>query len=903
MDQQTTTTLVVYDHEDVIASGIVEVLADWHASGWVSDVAIVSVAEIERHGGDVGNVVVTQPPTIDTGPRRIRVKDLLDNPNIRLVALDPVGSTSEWTIRRMRLKRAADRAASALRHRHGAIGIIVAWFGGWWDAEALDVWPGWDTLIAAPEEAVSIEIDGTPLYCDLANPSMVAEVAGHAAAFTASTVGMWSGIAKSPFDHTDNQDDIRLGRCAHRRVDASAMADRLRQVALDPRNLREPGTLHGTSKAEFDVRVSDLDGLIARAQRDQPRAQPQRTETNWLDALKAFFSFMFAALRQAPKQAVAAAIYQGKAAVAAKVQQATYGQNSTFIVSVGGVTAEDRDISLGSLSEAVESLAEAVGNQGVGQAAHPGTGVTQQRFWRRVFNDTFALASGGDQDDAPHYQYEGKARHFKASELAPPVGPQWRPTRGTIPGLPPEGIEQYDMLAIGAAQRLLRQAGQSGTPGRREDAEHEAKSLADATAPWADAFIGRVGRLLAREVNRYAEEVNRLLKIARDAGQIGQRQAEVVAAKQKNRRTLARITGLVVGLMGLSVLLHFTIVPALALAVALPILLVGWLISVVVASYVSYKRMFQLEHQLERDIADVDDLANSLPVAVENARRMVRLYSQYLVWAPALSVFLNEPYGRPQHRPHELLGMVGAVPRSVSCGSYEVTDEGEANTRALLAVEGLRYSLSQLWRDFAESAHHLVLREEPQWRIIKTEDIWSEAEVGEDSYLAQWLARASTRSDGVLRASDALAGDVDQKQMTRILDGLEQSGSDALDGLRSAHRVRQVGDGGTPTAHRISASDRAAKFNTYAFSFDGIQAHMPVPDPAASRVMSSTTIRARATRNWLDEVDTAVSLSPQLTFGYLELRRGDDPGSADELIGGDTPGDPNSGELEDLGDL
>lgn len=896
---QSTTTLVVHDHGDPIASGIAEILADWHASGWVSDVALVSIAEVERRGGDVGNVVVTLPATLAVGPRRLRVKDLLDNPNIRLVALDPVGPTPQWTDRRVLLKRAADRLEAALRHRHAAIDVVVPWHGGWWEPDALEAWRGWDTVIAAPEEAVSIQSEGIAIYCDLDNPVQVAELAGHAAAFTASMVGMWSGIIGSPFDHTDAQDDIRIGRCAHRRLDASALADRMRSIALDPRNLREPGTLHSASRAEFDKRVKELGARIALAQRPAPPRPAGPAPVGWMDAIKAFFAFMWAALRGAPQQMVAAAVHRGKASLAAKIQQATYGQNSAYIVMVGGVSAAEADISLGALTEAVDALAEAVATNDAASAPESSVGVSQRQFWSGVFDTAFALVSGARQGSVEPYSFEGKRRHFKASEVAPRVGSAWQPATRTIAGLPDEGIETYDILGIGAAQRLLNLSAEGGSAGAREAAERDSRSLTDSAQQWTEAFMGRVGGLLARGVNRYAEELQALVKQARAASLLDQRAAEVRTEQKKSRRRLFTITGVFATLVGLSIVLHFTLLPALSLLIMLPILVLGWLVSSFVAFYATYKKIFMLQHQLDRDQAAVDDLQISLPIAVENARRLVRLYAQYLVWARAMSVFLNEPYGRAERRPHEFLGMVGAMPRSVSCGIYEVVDEGAANTCVLNAVQGTRYPLTNLWGDFARAAHQQLVRDDPQWRSMQVDDILSEAEVGDDSYLALWLRRVVTRTDGTLRVSDTLAGTLDRQQMARILDQVERLGPHTLDELRGAHRVRQVGDGGVPSSHRISAADTPADFNKAAFSMDGIQEGARHPDPEANRVMSSSAVRSRATRHWLDEVDTAVSLSPQLTFGYLQLLRAEGQSQPGEVIGVDDDFDPP--DLEDLG--
>jgi hypothetical protein len=243
--------------------------------------------------------------------------------------------------------------------------------------------------------------------------------------------------------------------------------------------------------------------------------------------------------------------------------------------------------------------------------------------------------------------------------------------------------------------------------------------------------------------------------------------------------------------------------------------------------------------------------------------------------------------------------MVGTMPRSVTCGYYQVSDEGRANECVRKLTQNLGYSLSGLWSDFVRASHDLLVRLEPHHGSVQVDDILSESEVGEDSYLNTWMKLVGSQPNGVLQVSPAVAGELDRRQMGRILDLIEETHPEGLDDLRAAHTVRQVGDGGKPSSHRISPHDAPAAFNSDALSYEGIQQRIGAADRAVYAVMSSSAIRSRATRQWLDEVDTAVTMTPQLTFGYLELKSvaGPDPSGSGIGSTNDGPDDPN---LENL---
>lgn len=883
----TTTTLIIFDHEDPIAAEVAAVLSDWSASGWVSSFAFVSVAEVLMRGPDSANVVTTRPPTATSAARTQRIIDIMDDPDVRLVMLDPVGSSIEWVTARERLHSAAHRLTEALKQRLGAIDLLIAWHGGAW-TDDLRAWPGWDTLVAAPETAPTITNPGLPIFSDTTDPAAVADLAAHAAAFAASVVGLWTGANTSPFDDTDLTDDIRLGRSNHRRMDASAIADRVREAVLNIRTLRDPKALATSSSEELDRRVRELRGMINLAEPPKMPARPKQTEISLGKLLKMFFSFMFTAMLRAPGDAVKGLVHRTKAGVAATMQRSLLGAESGLILNVGGVTAEDGGQQALHREEGLERVAQAVSQLPGVTMPGGGAAVSQRHFWSSTFDNAFALLSGSRQASADFFLFDGEPRYFPPERIAPRLPRPWLPSGGILVGIPREGIEANDVVAVRFTQRELAKRSDDEQSGWRSGADGNARTLAAFAAPWAESFAGRLGGMITDGLEHHEKQLRDLLDSAKVAARSDTSSAEEVA---KKLGFFARIATLVMLLLlVLAVVLYVTVLPGLSLLLVIPVIVVVWLIAMFARFWQSSKLLFQLQHRAQAADYEYDRLLALLPVAVENTRRMARLYSQYLLWSRALSGFLTSPFGRAVDREEEFLGMVGAMPKTVSCGVYEVADDGAAHSAAGRISLTTGYSIAALWQDFVRLGRHQLIERQPHFEAIQVEDIFTQSETSRDSYLANWLGAATSHdADGVL-VSNPVAAAVDAEQMSRLVSAVKEQD---MANLRAAHTVKKVGDGGPASARRISTEDWPAEFHTDAFSHKGIRRGSRAIDIV--QATSSDAVKRRGTRHWFDEVDTVVALSPNIMLDSLQLLTRQ---SGENVVDG-----PDGGSVEPAPDL
>lgn len=860
-----TTSVLVYDSSDEVSRETIGILEDWHASGWLAQLAFVSVAEFQRKGPDVANVVINVPPGPDSVPRTRRLLDLLDEAQVRIVALDTVGADDTWLERRENLHAVAKRLSETLVNRTAALDLIIAWHAAAWSVE-LDAWPQWDTLIAAPEHAVSVDQPGVPLYYPGEDRDQMFEVAAQSASFVASIAGLWTGIHTCSFDDTDAVDDVRLSRAAHRRVDATAVADRIRAVTLSPEVLRSQKAVSSTSTASFDARIRagrDYMNLLAMPKREAAEAP---NLMSFLQALKMFFGFMIAGMLRAPKDLLNGLVHGTQQRIANLVQGFTFGEGSGTVVNVFGVPAETGAKSL-ALTEASLDAIDRQLSRLPGRLAAENTGSgSQQQFWTHCLDTVFALVSGDDQGNAEAIKTDDEYRYLPFDLVAPPVG-RWRPAGGLHSGVPIEGVVLTDVVAVRSSKRALQAAADSSSGGWSSHVDDSYSSLKEAEAPWAASFMGKLGTDLADGLEHYQSLVMRLLDVITNAKR-HKDDGEAEIARKLNR--FARIaTALAAAAIALVWVLQLFVLPLVAAALLTVLVVPVWLGGLFVKFWSSRRALFQYQNRMRQAEAELSNAIKALPVAVENMRRMLGLCAQHGVWSRVVAAFLSSPFGAPEEQATDFPGMVGAMPKSVACGKYVDGDETEARRLAAVIADSMRDRVSRLWADLLRTGLDQLSAKEAKYARIDVPDVLGLVETGPDSPLTLWSTQIVAPNSDVPVMTADVAHRMDRIQMQRIVDRLD---ADLLQQLKQTYRIRQVGAGGRPREHRLSGRDRPAPFNTTALSHEGIMSEPPAKDVDMFVVESSRDLQRMQTRHWLDEIDTAVCYSRTILLSYIDLK-------------------------------
>lgn len=866
------TTLLVYDSQDAVGARIIDILADWHASAWLGSYVTVSIVEIEARGDDVAHAIARRPAGPNSGEGLLSMLDMRDESEVRIAVLTVVGEDDHWIEQRRVAQSAADRLNSGLPNRIAAIEVVVPFIGGRW-RDDLSAWPGWDVVVCAPEQTSSLEQPGLDLHCDLSSPSQVDELAAHSAAFVAASVGLWAGSSRSFFDHTDHTDEVRVGRAAHRRVDATALADAIRTLAFTEEILRSPSAELALSPGPLQERAENLKDLINLLARPKQRARPTQKVIGLWESIKIFVSFMFSAMLKAPAEVISGLSYRVKAGTANAMQSLIFGSDSEMVIAVGGVSAASGTDDLQAVQDGLANLDVALRRIPGVMIPETGSGATQRAFWQSCFDNAFALLTGARQGGADPCNQEGHDRFFPSSHIAPQVG-RWRPEGQLVSGVPTDGVALYDTRAVSAARKALEfdareRSGWQGT------ADEHLALLKEAAAPWMASYLGRVGLVLSMELGKYEGVIAELLRRAQqppDSG--GEEAADVV---RRMRRYTRLIASMAVGGIALSWVLRFLVpgFPALLLTL---LAVVAWII----AFFLKYAKTKQelLKLQYRRDLADYElqQVLVELPVAVENARRLAKLYAQYRIWARLLSAFLDRPFGGDTQTVAQSQGLLGSIPKSVSSGVYVDGDQDDARHACARIADGLRYQVNRLWSDFVDIGYDSLVASRPQFTRVSTEDIFGQSDTQPESFLPQWAGSLLADGTEYPQVSDQVASAMDRRQMRRVLKTVDQ---EALGQMRRAYRVQQVGAGGRPAEDRPREETlRPALFSARFFSTFGI--NKDVRAAADVQVYASSIVETLPPRHWFDEVDTTIVLSPPTTFAALKLESsspdwGDDP--------------------------
>lgn len=854
-------TLLVYDSQDVLPGRITAILADWHASSWLASYATISLTEIAARGENIANIVAREPAGPDGEECLRRMLDLRDEPEVRLAVLTVVGSDGRWIEQRRSTQAALGKLNAALPNRIAAIEVVVPYMGGQWSKE-LAPWPGWDTIVCAPEQSSSLEQPGLDIYCDRNSPVEVDELAAHAAAFIAGAVGLWAGASTSFFDHTDHADEIRVGRVSHRRIDATALADAIRSAAFKEDVLRSQAAELALSDGPLKQRAEELKEFISILPRPKGKSRPVPETIGFWASIKLFFSFMFSAMLRAPREVVATLTRRAKEGIATALQSVIFGQDSEMLITVGGVRANVTDDDLQSVQDELADLDTQLRKIPGITIPETGAGATHRAFWQTCFDNAFALLTGTRQGGADPCLQEGHARFFPAPQVAPQTG-RWRPHGQLVSGVPVGGVALNDTRAVMAARYALELDQREGS-GWRGRAEDHLASLRDAAAPWFSSYMGRVGLLISDELAKYEGIVAELLRRIQAMSTPDDDEADEIV---RGMRNFSRwVTSLAVGGIGVAWLLRLALpwFPALLFT---GLAAVGWLVAVMIKYVTTRQALFQLQYR--RDLAEheLKQVLVELPVAVENARRLAKLYAQYRIWAPLLAAFLARPFGEEDETLVQFLGMSGAVPKSVSSGVYVPADEEDAGKTCAQIAEGLRYPVNRLWNDFMDIGYSALIATHPQFQRVAIEDIFGQSDTQPESFLPQWSASVLAEGTDEPQLSATVSAAMDRRQMQRLLTNINQ---DALTGMRRAYQVQQVGAGGRPAIDRLRAAHlRPTLFNAKFFSTFGIQ--QDVREADVVKVYSSQAIGEMPTRHWLDEVDTALVLSPPTTFAAMSL--------------------------------
>jgi hypothetical protein len=855
-------TVVVHDTDDPFSAGTVAVLSDWSAAGWLRDFVLVSVAEVLARGAALAQDRVVLPPTPGQPPVVRALARLLEGRSLRIVVLDPVGRDASWLAARERRHEAGRLLFDRGTRRVGALDLLIPWHGGHWDPQ-LPIWPGWDTLIAAPQESVSPLESGLDLHCDPDDPEQVLGVSAHAAAFVATAGALWEGVTSSPWDDSESLDDVRMARAFHIRLDGSEVRTLMSAAALSPAALRSPDAIAAAGTGDFPARVKELrDRLHLEPRPPAPQPQIAQGVGAW-QAIGMLVSFLWRSLVMAPRELSATLVGRVKSASASRLTSLIFGMDSGKQVTVRGTPGSgSTEAAVRQASSSEERLAEILADlRRLDPNLAPATaGSSQDVFWRASVDTVMALVSGERRHGIDPVTDEGVARWFTPEQVAPASALTWRPMDGVaVPGMRGD-VPVHDVLACDDALEELQALG-SLDGHWRDDVDRNRRDLAQASAQWRASFLGQVGTMLSGEIGRFRGLLSERIDALRSLEEPPQGEADDLAAQLVRYTRTATIVAVVVGLI--VALLDATNVVSWRWWAWLPMLILTWLGTLVVGYLGVQRRIFHLVHRADEQDSTALAIEREIPTLVENLRRLRRVYDQYLVWAQILPVFLQEPFGRATESPSQMSRMSGHVPASVITGHYAVRDQALANRRMAGLVRDARPSAAAAWSTFLDCTFGRLAQERSEFAGLVLEDVYRL----EDQRLDALRARTTITGPHGAALVDDVAEELGRRQIRSVMERTDLGHVRAL--VEECFSVRSV-DG--RLIQGVSMASEPAPFRSEAFSLAGLERDLTIPDPALDHRGRSDRRMTADEDGVLDEVASLLITTRRLAPSDLALQ-------------------------------
>ncbi len=253
-----------------------------------------------------------------------------------------------------------------------------------------------------------------------------------------------------------------------------------------------------------------------------------------------------------------------------------------------------------------------------------------------------------------------------------------------------------------------------------------------------------------------------------------------------------------------------------------------------------------------------------MPTLVENLRRLRQVYEQYLVWARLIPTFLQQPLGSAKPDSPQTTRLAGQVPPSVITGHYEVRDETQSRLAMSGMVREVRTRAGDAWAEFVGSSFEGLAVERPEFAALMKEDVYGL----EDQRLEQWLDVVRAPEGPGLAMSAQLAERLSRTQTRTVLE--------RTDPARLQEVIEQSFSAFTSEERPIrghAPSAEPAPFRTEAFSLEGLNKHLPQPDPAVPRRSWLGTGAPRQADHVLDEVASVMVVTRRLAFGDVQLAR------------------------------
>lgn len=687
--------------------GVRDALTDWSAAGLVDDFHWIEPAMLE---GTDASLLVHEGELFAASLQSLAGRERIDG--IRLCVLVPAipgaapttrdeeqgvidlldRSFSNVPVTRVRaIVTRADENASVP-------GLVVA---------------GWHNVVLSPEDSTGPGLGRTRLDA----VTDTADLGRHAAAGVAGLLGLWSGVEHSPLDGERLIDGqrARLSRSYFRRIATGEVTQRLREGVLSVDDgLPLPAQFGVQTVYVDDVAVAN-ENMAARLWHKHANVLrgPRETHTpaqaapiGAAEALKLFFSFLWAAVKNAPRAWLSGLSNEVNTGAAGAVQGLVYGREpAAYSVFVQGVTSNGMPASWLDYRNAASSLdrlfEEASGQRELAPYADLAV------LWQDYAAASLTLGDAGER--VPGLTptmiggQPGVIRHVE--QIVPSSNDAFSGLRPHVASsVSAQSVEPFDALGTHDLERRIRVVAEQ--PAMSIDASGGLDQLQRWKGRFGQSFAARVGGRIAGAMVDVQREIRDLFGHLHHAASSG----DLLSGFQSQQRQLATIMQIlaIMSLVAIAVSVVFGIIELLAWWVVVLVVLgvlVVWFGAALVVFMQGQRELFAIINRRREDVSAEEVARRNLRHALRDARRLGEAYGQFLGWSRVIGGVLNNPFGeRATEIEFDDRGLTG-MPLSTRVGTV-VADEAHLGNTVMRLRRDL-YStgwLTECWNAALEGA-------------------------------------------------------------------------------------------------------------------------------------------------------------------------------------------------------
>lgn len=526
---------------------------------------------------------------------------------------------------------------------------------------------GWHNIIVSPEDSAGPGMGRQRLGGDV--PAEV--ISRQAAATLAGLAGLWRGLAESPLDAERMADGerVRLGRSYFRRLATDEVTERLREGVLSMRDgLPLPAQFgvptvyvpeEEAAARQMSDRLWDKHAGVLRGPREQfvaSEAKPIRGG----EAVRLFLSFLWAALKRAPKSWVKGVVAGVQASTANALQGFMFGRDpASYQVVIGGAVAGGMPASWADFRAAVSSLDRAIDP---GRASDGSAYADLSALWQDYAAASLTLADAGERSQglAPIAVGETSGIMRRVERIVPGPAESFRE-------LPPHiassvgaaSIEPFDVLGAYDLDRRMRVVAEQ--PRMSVDASGVIEHLSAWRQRHGASFAARVGARIAEALTGVQQEIRTLY------GQLSSVSSpdDLLARLQARQQQLSNIMWVLAAIFLVAIAVGITLGVMevyewwVALCVVLGLLL-AWLISGFIVFVQGQRDLFAFLNR-RREVQTNEEIARrNIQHALRDAKRLADAYVQFLAWSRVIGTMLANPFGeRPRDTGEQRDGITG----------------------------------------------------------------------------------------------------------------------------------------------------------------------------------------------------------------------------------------------------